>query len=69
MPDGIEVLPDGDEATVKGAGKELKIIYNKEGNSYTMNGRTVHFEDTEPEIVNTILVPYILQELDGQRRI
>lgn len=69
MPDGIEVYPDGDEASVKGFGKELNVVYNEKNNSYTINGKTLHFEDTEPEVVNTILVPFILQELDGQKRI
>ena len=69
MPDGIEVLPDGSEALVKGFGKKLGLVRDEEGNSYTINGKTIHFEDTEAEVVNTMLVPFILQELDGQRRI
>ena len=66
MPEGIEVIPSGDEALVKSEDGELN---NAERNSYTMNGKTIHFQDTEFEVVNTILVPFILQELDGKRRI
>lgn len=69
MPEGIEVIPSGDEALVKSEDGELNILYNAERNSYTMNGKTIHFQDTEFEVVNTILVPFILQELDGKRRI
>ena len=69
MPEGIEVIPNGDEALVKSEDGELNILYNAERNSYTMNGKTIHFQDTEFEVVNTILVPFILQELDGKRRI
>lgn len=70
MPDGIDVQSDGDEATVKdNSGNEVKIIYNDADNSYIINGKTIHFENTNDEFINTIMVPYILQELDGERRI
>lgn len=69
MPEGIEVIPEGDEALIKSEENELNVVYNPDKNSYTMNGKTIHFQDTEMEVVNTILVPFILQELDGQPRI
>ena len=70
MPEGIEVLPEKDEALIKdNFGNEITVIYNDADNSNIINGTTVHFDKINNEFVNTILVPYILQELDGERRI
>ena len=70
MPDGIDVEPDEDGAIIKDdSGNEVKVIYNDADNSYNINGRTIHFENTNDGFINTIMVPYILQELDGERRI
>lgn len=68
MPEGIEVIPDGSQAEIKQDENILKIVYNEDNNSYTINGKTLHFED-DFEVINTLLIPYILQELDGERRI
>ncbi len=69
MPSGVEVFPDGDEALVKFGEKELNVVWNYSNNSFTINGKTLHFEDVDLEVIGTILIPYILQELDGERRI
>lgn len=66
LPDGVETTPDGDECTVTWKDKEINVVRND--NSFVINGKTLHFEDDSEEIINTLLVPYVLQELDGQRR-
>lgn len=67
FPSGVDLNYDGANATVSSGDKEISVIYN-EDNSYVVNGKTLHFEDTSSDVVNTLLVPYILQELDGQKR-
>ena len=69
MPEGVEVFPDGDEAVVRFDDNELTVVWNDGNNSFTINGKTLHFEDIDLEVIGTILIPYILQELDGERRI
>lgn len=70
MPDGINVNPkENGEAEITDGENEITVIYNDADNSYVINGKTIHFDKINNEFVNTILVPYILQELDGQRRI
>lgn len=68
MPKEVEVYPDGSEASVRLGNKEVNVIYNDKNNSYTINGVTLNFKD-DFEVINTILVPYILQELDGEKRL
>ena len=67
MPSDVEIDINNDEATFSSEDNSVKVIYIDEG-VYQINGQTLHFEDDNFEIVNTILVPYILQELDGHRR-
>ena len=69
MPEGVEVFPDGDEVVVRFDDNELTVVWNDADNSFTINGKTLHFEDVDFEVIGTILIPYILQELDGERRI
>ena len=67
LPNGVETTPKGEECLVKWNDKELNIVKND--NSFVINGKTLQFEDNSEDIINTFLVPYVLQELDGQRRI
>lgn len=67
MPDGIEVNPDGNKAEVTDGQNSIEVSY--EDDFFVVNGQKLHFEDDDEEIINTIMVPYILQELDGQRRL
>lgn len=70
LPPSFELNPKSDEeAELTNGDKTINIIYNDVGNSYTIDGTTLHFEDTDPEIVNTLLVPYLLQLFDGVKRI
>ena len=69
MPEGVEVFPDGDEAVGRFDDNELTVVWNDTDNSFTINGKTLHFGDVDLEVIGTILIPYILQELDGERRI
>ena len=69
LPANIELNPKEDDmAEVTDGTNTVTVIYNDADNSYVVDGRTLHFKDVNPEIVNTLLVPYILQELDGNRR-
>ena len=67
LPDDVETTPRDEECLVKWNDKELNIVRND--NSFVINGKTLQFEDDSEDIINTFLVPYVLQELDGQRRI
>jgi len=67
LPSGADANFDDNECTVKFGDKELTVIRNE--NNFTINGKTLHFDDSDFEIINTLLVPYILQELDGNKRI
>ena len=67
LPNGVETQPKDSECLVKWKDKELNIVRND--NSFVINGKTLQFEDDSEDIINTFLVPYVLQELDGQRRI
>lgn len=67
LPDGVETIPNKEKCTVKWKDKELNIVRND--NSFVINGKVLQFEDNSEDIINTFLVPYVLQELDGQRRI
>ena len=67
LPNGIETIPRDEECFVKWNDKELNIIRND--NSFVINGKKLQFEDNSEDIINTFLVPYVLQELDGQKRI
>lgn len=70
MPSGVEVNPkDDSSAEVVYDGNSVSVIYNDADNSYVVNGKTLHFQDVDEEVVNTALIPYILQELDGNKRI
>ena len=67
LPDGIETQAKDSECSIKWDGKEVTVIRND--NSFVINGKTLQFEDESEDIINTMLIPYVLQELDGQRRI
>lgn len=67
LPNGVETQPKDSECLVKWNDKELNIVRND--NSFVINGKTLQFEDDSEDIINTFLVPYVLQELDGQKRI
>ena len=67
LPDGIETQAKDSECHIKWDGKEVTVIRND--NSFVINGKTLQFEDESEDIINTMLIPYVLQELDGQRRI
>lgn len=67
LPNGVETTPRDEECLVKWNDKELNIVRND--NSFVINGKTLQFEDNSEDIINTFLVPYVLQELDGQKRI
>lgn len=67
LPNGVETTPKDSECLVKWNGKELNIVRND--NFFIINGKKLQFEDNSEDIINTFLVPYVLQELDGQKRI
>ena len=67
LPNGVETTPKDEECLVKWNDKELNIV--REDNSFVINGKKLQFEDNSEDIINTFLVPYVLQELDGQKRI
>ena len=70
LPEGVQLNPQQDGiAEITDEQTSIKIIYNEDDNSYVIGDQTLHFEDTDYEIINTLLVPYILQQLDNQRRI
>lgn len=67
LPGGIELNElSEDECEVTDGENTIKVISND--TSYVVNGRTISFEDTDPEIINTLVVPFIMQELDGNKR-
>ena len=67
MPKGVDVKPlSDDECEISNGENTVKIIDN--GSSYVINGRSISFEDTDPEIINSLVLPFIMQELDGNRR-
>ena len=67
MPNGIDLKEiSEDECEITNGENTVKVINNED--SYVINGRTIHFEDTDPEIINTLVMPFIMQELDGNRR-
>jgi hypothetical protein len=45
----------------------VNIVRN--GNNFTLNGKTLHFEDSDSDVINTFLIPSILQEFDGNKRL
>ncbi len=67
LPNGVETTLRDEECLVKWNDKELNIVRND--NSFVINGKKLQFEDNSEDIINTFLVPYVLQELDGQKRI
>ncbi len=67
LPDGVDLEPvDENEAEVTWNGNSTTV--RNEGTDYEVNGRKIHFEDDYFEVINTIIIPYILQELDGNER-
>lgn len=67
LPSGYELNETSDdECEVTNGDKTIKIIRND--NDFVVNNITLHFEDDNNEIINTLLIPYILQELDGIKR-
>ena len=67
MPSGIDLKEvSEDECEVTDGEHTVKVINND--TSYVINDRTIHFEDTDPEIINTLIMPFIMQEFDGNRR-
>lgn len=70
FPDGMEIFPDGESAIIRdSSGNEIGIIHNDADNSFVIGRNTVHFDGMRDEFLPTILMPYVLQELDGNRRI
>ena len=67
MPSGIDLkeLSD-DECEITDGENTVKVINN--GSSYVVNDKSISFEDTDPEIINTLVLPFIMQELDGNKR-
>ena len=68
LPSGVDLTYDDANAVVKSGDTEISVVCNDE-KTFVVNGTTLHFEDALSDIINTILVPYILQELDGKKRI
>ena len=66
LPNGVESDFNDNDCTITSKDKKITIVKND--NSFTVNGKTLHFNDNDVEIINTLLVPYILQELDGNKR-
>lgn len=66
LPSGVETQFNADRCIVKSSGKSVNIVRND--NSFVINGKSLHFEDDSEDIINTLLVPYVLQELDGHKR-
>ena len=67
LPSGYELNETSDdECEVTDGNKTIKIIRNN--NDFVVNNITLHFEDDDNEIINTLLIPYILQEIDGIKR-
>lgn len=71
LPPDYDLQPESEaEAVLKhNSGKSVKLIYNQEDNTYVVEGTTLHFQDTDEEIVYTILVPYLLTLFDGKQRL
>lgn len=67
MPSEADCNFDGDECKIKSGGKEVTVVKND--NSFVVDGTTLHFEDDSEDIINTLLIPYVLQKLDDNRRI
>lgn len=68
LPKGYELKEiSEDECEVTDGDKTVKVIRND--NDFVVNGTTLHFEDEDYEIINTLLIPYILQEIDGNERL
>lgn len=68
LPSGVELnVIDEDSCEITDGSNQVNVVSND--NDYVINGKTLHFEDIDDDIINTLLVPYILQELDGQRRL
>jgi hypothetical protein len=66
LPSGIESNFNDDECSITSGDKTVTIIKNE--NDFTVNGKTLHFKENDFEILNTLLVPFVLQELDGNKR-
>ena len=66
LPDGFELNYNKDEATISDGETDMNVVYHD--NCYVINGKSFHFEDSDPEVVNTHLIPCILQEFDGEKR-
>ena len=46
MPKGIEVNPKSEEeAEITDGENKLNIVYDSDVNTYTLNGKTLHFSD------------------------
>lgn len=70
LPSSFELNAESDsEAVLTNKNKSVKIIYNDKDGSYVVNGTTLHFEDSEAEVVFTLLIPYLLSLFDGEKRI
>ncbi len=67
LPKGMDLNElSKDECELTDGENTIKIIDN--GSSYVIGDKSISFEDTDPEIINTLVLPFILQELDGNRR-
>ncbi len=68
LPEGYELNEiSKDECEITDGNKTVKVIRND--NNFVVNDVTLHFEDEDFEIINTLLIPYILQEIDGNERL
>lgn len=68
LPEGYELNEiSKDECEITDGNKNVKVIRND--NNFVVNDVTLHFEDEDFEIINTLLIPYILQEIDGNERL
>lgn len=68
LPNGYELIPHGDYADISYEDKSVRVI-KSDDNTYVIEGKVINFADNSEEIINTLLVPYILQELDGEKRL
>ena len=68
MPSDIEMNKSDGYVTFTDGQNEVRVVMVEE-NKFQINGKSYAFEDTDYEIINTILIPCILQELDGERRL
>lgn len=66
LPDDYDCEIHDGYMTVNANGKSVKVIFT--GHTYVVGNRSLHFTEDNEEVF-TILVPLILEAIDGKKRI